>query len=208
MRLDAFADDGHRVLVEARRAALAAHHARIGCEHLLLGCLADARVRDLLVRHGADLDAVGAGLPRPAPDRELLAALGIEIDPDEVRARVRASLGGAAPPLHLQRRLGRPLQIVFDGEGRRLCFTGHARKVVEAAIWRAGGARRLGRRQLRPANATDILFGILCDGRERTCRLLVAGGLRVERLSAEIAAPAARGVAGEPEDGARGSSGR
>lgn len=181
MKLDAFDEGGRQVLVQARHAAREAHHSRIGSGHLLRACLdADGPSR-VLTRHGLDAGAVRRALPGAAPDRELLAAIGIDIDPDEVRERVRRSLGLEPSPPRLYRRRSRPLHIVFAGEGGRLLFSPGARKVLEVALWRSRGSCKPDWRvrQRRPATALDLLAGILADGRNPMCCLLVEHGLRI-----------------------------
>lgn len=181
MRLDAFDDGGRAVLVKAWEAARSAHHGRIGSGYLLRACLDVPELRILLARHGLDVDGARRALPAPAPDRELLAAIGLDIDPTEIRDRLRRRLGIEASVPVVYRRRSHPLQIVFAGDGRCLVASPGARKVLEVALWRSRGSRRPDwrLRQERPATSLDLLAGLLSDHRNPMVGLLADHGLRI-----------------------------
>ncbi|GII62609.1 hypothetical protein Skr01_26940 [Sphaerisporangium krabiense] len=128
-----------------------------------------------------DRDPLG---DRDARDRDLLAALGVDLD--EVRRRLRGLVALDDPALwRLHRARLRPLRVTLSGPPGDLVLTGRARKVIEVAAgrWREPG----------PVRGEDLLWGVLCDHTNPALRVLRAGGVDVRRLAAELnsARPAA-----------------
>ena len=181
MNLDAFDESGQAVLTQAWRVARSARHSRIGSGHLLRACLDSPVPSRLLTEHGLDVDSIRGALPGPAPDRDLLAAIGIDLAPAEIRDRIRRSLGIEPTPPILHRRRSRPLQLVIAGDGGPLPLTSGARKVLEVATWRARGSHQPDwtLRQRRPAASIDLLAGLLADRRNPMRDLLVEHGLHI-----------------------------
>ncbi|MET9342550.1 Clp protease N-terminal domain-containing protein [Nonomuraea sp. NPDC003804] len=100
--------------------------------------------------------------------RELLAAIGIDVD--EVRRRTRH---GADDPARW--RLGRsrvnPLRLTLSGPLGMLALEPHARKVIEVAMWKPG-----------PVTGERLLWGLLADGADGTAALLRRCGADVPAL--------------------------
>lgn len=155
----------------ANRASLELGHSWLGTEHLLLGLLAgpadDPAVRALASAGVSDEAVRAALLARPAdggPDgRELLAALGIDLD--AVRARMAAGFGpDAIDALYARRRRA----------GRRLargplCGIGMAPRAKRALEQ----ARRAAKADQRTrVTSADLLLGLLAVEDGRAVRLL------------------------------------
>ncbi|WP_084963119.1 Clp protease N-terminal domain-containing protein [Thermoactinospora rubra] len=113
--------------------------------------------------------------------RELLAALGIDLD--EVRRRARR---GADDPARwrLTRSRIRPLRVTLDGPLGRLPLTMHLRKAVEVALWRPG-----------PVTGERLLWGLLADWRNGAAARLKAAGVDLAALTAEAGIPGRRASA-------------
>ena len=96
-----FHRDARRVVEHARHEAAAAGQGQIGCEHLLLGLLAEPGLAaEALTAAGLDLPALRDQLPQsshgqPDPlDAQALASVGIDLD--QVRRAAEARFGPGA----------------------------------------------------------------------------------------------------------------
>ncbi|MDQ1394883.1 MAG: ATP-dependent Clp protease ATP-binding subunit ClpC, partial [Acidimicrobiaceae bacterium] len=137
-----FSSPSRRVVVEAEAEAKALGHQFIGTEHLVLGLLGPAG------------DGTRAG--------DILAGGGL--DPDEVRAAVRAVVGaGASAPI-----LG------------SVPFTARAKKVLEISLREtlAGGSQAI--------EPEHLLLGILREADGVGARLLVERGITLDVVRAQL----------------------
>jgi hypothetical protein len=168
--LDRFTPDARRTIVRAGALAAEAGRGTLSDAFLLLA-LAERRPVG-----AAPADIAAAVGAAPGRDRELLAALGIDLD--EVRRRVRRStaLDAGDPALWTLRRAPlRPLRVVLSGPGTAVVLDEGGRKTVEVALWAARRARRA------RAGVDDLLWGLLADGAGEAVRVL-------RRLDADLRA--------------------
>jgi ATP-dependent Clp protease ATP-binding subunit ClpA len=171
-----FHQDARRVVEHARHEAALAGQGQIGCEHLLLGLLAEPGLAaDALTAAGLDLPALRDRLPRPGQDQpdpldaEALASVGIDLD--QVRRAAEARFGPGA--------LGRagPAQARRPG---RMRFTADAKKTLELAVRAAVGRRDRG------ISGGHLLIGIIDQGHNGALGLLAATGADAATLRADM----------------------
>jgi ClpA/ClpB-like protein len=114
-------------------------------------------------------------------DRELLAALGIDLD--EVRRRVLDATSTRLddPSLwQLHRSHVRPLRITLSGPAAEIVLDESGRKVVEVAQW----ASRRGRRAL--IDREDLLWGLLADASSEPVHILRRANVDPRRLWTDL----------------------
>jgi hypothetical protein len=110
-------------------------------------------------------------------DRELLAALGIDLD--EVRRRVLGAtpMRPDDPSLwRLRRSRVRPLRVTLTGPAAEIRFDQGGRKAIEVARW----ASRRGHRTL--IDREDLLWGLLADASSESVRILRGCGVDLSLL--------------------------
>lgn len=173
--LDRFAPGARRTIVRAGMLAAEAGRGTLSDAHLL-AALAEHRP---IGAESADIRrAIGAA---PGRDRELLAALGIDLD--EVRRRVQESTATAPddPALWTLRRAPlRPLRVTLSGPGAGIVLDESGRKAVEVALWSARRAHRA------RAGRDDLLCGLLADGAGEAVRVLRSLGVDLRGLRADL----------------------
>jgi ATP-dependent Clp protease ATP-binding subunit ClpA len=171
-----FHRDARRVVEHARHEAALAGQGQIGCEHLLLGLLAEPGLAaGALTAAGLNLPALRDRLPRPSQeqpeplDAEALASVGIDLD--QVRRAAEARFGPGA--------LGRagPAQTRRQG---RMRFTTDAKKALELAVRAAVGRRD------REISGGHLLIGIIDQGHNGALDLLAGTGADAGTLRAEV----------------------
>jgi ATP-dependent Clp protease ATP-binding subunit ClpA len=171
-----FHQDARRVVERARHEAALAGQGQIGCEHLLLGLLAEPGLAAAaLTAAGLDLPALRDRLPRPSQaqpdplDAEALASVGIDLD--QVRRAAEARFGPGA--------LGRagPAQARRPG---RMRFSMDAKKALELAV-RAAVVRRH-----REITGAHLLIGIIDQGHNGALDLLAGTGADAATLRADL----------------------
>lgn len=175
--LDRFTPEARRTVVRAGALAADSDH----------GALTDAFLLLALAEH-RPIGAGPADVRRelgaaPGRDRELLAALGIDLD--EVRRRVRESTAMAPddPRLWTLRRAPlRPLRVTLTGPGVAVVLDESGRKAVEVALWAARRARRA------RADRDDLLWGLLADGSSEAVSVLRRLGVDLGALWAGLRA--------------------
>jgi ATP-dependent Clp protease ATP-binding subunit ClpA len=173
-----FTQDARAAVVRARHEAAAAGRSEIGCEHLLLGLLAEpGPAAAALTAAGVELTALRAALPRggqPKPDpldADALASVGIDLD--TVRRATDAAFGPGSLDRAGPRRARRP---------GRMRLTADAKKAMERAL---RATARLRHRQLSGAH---LLIGIIDQGDNGALRLLAASGVNADALRADLLA--------------------
>lgn len=186
--LERFAPSARRTVVRSGLLAMDAGHRVLGTDWLLLGLtevdgLAPALESFSVTPHAvrAEIDKRAGGARRP--DRELLAALGIDLD--EVRRRVSRTTSTRVddPELWLLRRSRvRPLRLVLSGPPGSLVLDGPSRKVMEVAVW----ARRRDHHRRPLVSAEDLLWGLLADGTNESVRILHRLGVDLRRLWSDL----------------------
>jgi hypothetical protein len=123
---------------------------------------------------------IGARAPL-RQDRELLAALGIDLD--EVRRRVLDATSTRLddPSLwRLRRSRVRPLRVTLSGPAAQIVLDESGRKAIEAAQW----ASRRGRRTL--IDREDLLWGLLADASSESVRILRRCNVDLRRLWTDL----------------------
>jgi ClpA/ClpB-like protein len=114
-------------------------------------------------------------------DRELLAALGIDLD--EVRRRVLDATSTRLddPSLwQLHRSRVRPLRITLSGPAAEIVLDESSRKVIEVAQW----ASRRGQRTL--IDREDLLWGLLADASSEPVHILRRANVDPRRLWTDL----------------------
>jgi ATP-dependent Clp protease ATP-binding subunit ClpA len=188
MMFERFSQDARQVVLDAETVARRLGHRYIGSEHLLLALVsADTSVATALRDMGLTPDAVErfivrvAGGPDGLPDRDALAAIGIDLD--EVRERAQATFGPHALRLpqtqRSRRRWGRRSGCDVPGSGH-IPFTPRAKKCLELSLREALALRH------RNIAAEHIALGVLRvnDGLAR--QVLDALGVSPDEVRAEI----------------------
>jgi hypothetical protein len=184
-----FTPGARRAVVQAGIGSLEAGRPRLDTDFLLLGLAEVPDAAPALEEHGVGPGIVRAEIHLPAGashrwgDRELLAALGIDLD----LVRRLASQGAAIRPddptlWRLYRSPARPLRVALAGPAGTLVLTGRGRKVVEVASWAA--ARAGGRRT--PITGEHLLWGLLADGSNESVRILRRLGVDLRALWRDI----------------------
>jgi hypothetical protein len=115
------------------------------------------------------------------PDRELLAALGIDLD--EVRRRVLDTTSTRLDDpsrWQLHRSRLRPLRMTLSGPAAEIALDESGRKVIEVAHW----ASRRGHRSL--IDREDLLWGLLADATSESVHILRQGNVDLRRLWTDL----------------------
>ncbi|MDR7276891.1 Clp protease N-terminal domain-containing protein [Catenuloplanes atrovinosus] len=172
--LDRFDDVARRAIVRAGLLAREAGRDRLDDETLLVALAASARVA---TRLGVPADAVRDACPGAAAgrDRELLAALGIDLD--EVRDRLPVRIDDPAR-WRLHRPIPLPLRVRLTGPGVSLVLTEPARKAVEVALNLRGYGT--------PVTEDGLLRGVLADRRTPSFRALRRLRIDLPRLATSV----------------------
>src|SRR5215472_6092678 len=159
-----FRQDARRAVMRAREEAAAAGLGEIGCEHLLLGLLAEpGPAAAAMAAEGLELSAVRSQLPRAeraepdALDAEALASVGIDLD--QVRRAAEATFGPGA--------LDRARRPRARRSGR-MRFTAEAKKALELTLRAAAELRQ------RELTGGHLLIGIIDQGDNGALDLLSA----------------------------------
>jgi ATP-dependent Clp protease ATP-binding subunit ClpA len=171
-----FRKDARRAVVRAHEEAAAAGQGEIGCEHLLLGLLAEpGPAAAAMTAGGLEVTALRSRLPQAdraepdALDAEALASVGIDLD--QVRRAAEATFGPGALDRARRARARRP---------GRMRFTAEAKKALELAL-RAAVARRH-----RELTGGHLLIGIIDQGRNGALDLLSAFAVSPAALRADV----------------------
>jgi hypothetical protein len=181
--LTTFAPPARRTVVRAGMLARDYGRDRLSTEFFLLA-LAEGQPLSKPVDMGITAAMIRAEINarRTArQDRELLAALGIDLD--EVRRR---ALGTATTRLddpsqwQLHRCRVRPLRVTLSGPAAEIVLDESGRKVIEVAQW----VSRRGRRTL--TDREDLLWGLLADASSESVRILRRGGVDLRRLWTDL----------------------
>ncbi|MGI5170748.1 Clp protease N-terminal domain-containing protein [Spirillospora sp. CA-253888] len=180
--LDGFAPDARRTIVRAGTLAAEAGHDALGTDLLLLA-LAERPPSGKGI--GVTSEAVRADIQvrtaSPRHDRELLAAIGIDLDEVRRRAYEATGLRPDDPSLwRLRRSRLRPLRVTLTGPAAELPLDRQGRKAVEVARW---AARRRRRTLVR---ADDLLWGLLANGSNASVGILRKHGVDLRRLWGEL----------------------
>jgi ATP-dependent Clp protease ATP-binding subunit ClpA len=161
-----FTHEARAVVVRAQEEARALGHSWIGCEHLLLGVLAQQQTPGAAVlgRFGVTTDnfraaiveMIGSGEQFSARDADALRTLGIDLD--EVRRRVEERFGTGAlddlPPCR-QRRLRWRRRPEGEPVPGHIPFTPRAKNALELALREALALKD------RHIGVEHVLLGIL-----------------------------------------------
>lgn len=174
-----FDKDARRAVVRAKHEAVRAGQDHVGCEHLLLGVIAEpGRAAQALTAAGLEITALRTHVPRgkasdPDPlDAEALASLGIDLD--SVRRATDAAFG--------------PGSLDRAGGGRRsrlrlalgMSLTAEARKALELAL-RATVAMKHS-----SISTGHLLTGIIDSGPNAGLDVLAATGVDAAALRADV----------------------
>jgi hypothetical protein len=114
-------------------------------------------------------------------DRELLAAIGIDLD--EVRRRILDATSTRLddPSLwRLHRSRVRPFRITLSGPAAEIVLDESGRKAIEVAQW----ASRRGQRTL--IDREDLLWGLLADASSESVYILRRGNVDLRRLWTDL----------------------
>jgi ATP-dependent Clp protease ATP-binding subunit ClpA len=175
MVFERFHQDARRVVVRARHEAAMAGHDQIGCEHLLLGLLAEpGPAAAAMTAAGLDLARLrdrlpGASRPEPDPlDADALASVGIDLD--QIRRAAEAAFGPGALD-----RAGRAAR-----KPGRMRFTADAKKALELALRAAVSLRH------REITGGHLLIGIVDQGDNGATSLLTASHADTAALRADV----------------------
>jgi ATP-dependent Clp protease ATP-binding subunit ClpA len=173
-----FSQDARRVVVRARHEAVRAGQGQIGCEHLLLGLLAEpGPAAAAMTAAGLELTALRARLsrgsrPEPDPlDADALASVGIDLD--AVRRAADAAFGPGA------------LDRAGPGRARgpgRMRVTAEAKKALALGLRTAAALRQ------REISGGHLLTGIIDQGDNGALDLLAASAVDAAGLRADVLA--------------------
>lgn len=182
--LTGFSPPARRVIVQAGRLATDAGRDALGTDCLLWALAEEPVLGGALHAQGVTPDAVRdeitAGGARPG-DRELLAALGIDLDEVRRRASGATAMDPDDPALwSLRRSPLRPLRVTLTGPAVRIRLDEGGRKAVEVALW----SGRRGRRAV--ADPEDLLWGLLADGSNASVRILHRLEVDLRRLWSDL----------------------
>ena len=186
-----FAKDTRRTVVRARHEALRAGADQVGCEHLLLGLLAEpGPATQALAAAGlaiselraqlpggpvARQDPLDAGPANPDPlDAEALAAVGIDLD--SVRRATDAAFGPGALDRARSGRRGRPRATPH------VSLSDDAKRSLELAL------RSTVRLQQSSISTGHLLIGMLDQADNAALDILTAAGVDLAAVRADVAA--------------------
>src|SRR5215472_7203277 len=171
-----FRQDARRAVARAREEAAAAGQGEIGCEHLLLGLLAEpGPAAAAMTAAGLELAALRSRLPQAgraepdALDADALASVGIDLD--QVRRAAEATFGPGA--LDRARR-------ARDRKPGRMRLTAEAKKALELALRAAVQLRH------RELTGGHLLIGIIDQGHNGALALLSAVAASPAALRADV----------------------
>lgn len=171
-----FHQDARRAVVRAREEAAAAGQGEIGCEHLLLGLLAEqGPAAAAMTAAGLELTGLRSRLPqagRAEPDTldaDALASVGIDLD--QVRRAAEATFGPGALDRARRARARRP---------GRMRLTAEAKKALELALHAAVELRH------RELTGGHLLIGIIDQGHNGALDLLSAFAASPAVLRADV----------------------
>lgn len=173
---EGFHQDARRVVRRAQDEAVRAGQGRIGCEHLLLGLLAEpGPAAAALAAAGLELATLRHRLPpgqlaEPDPlDADALAVVGIDLD--EVRRAAEATFGPGALDRAAPARARRPGLMPFTAE---------AKKSLELAV------RATQRLRHREITGGHLLIGVIDQGHNRALDLLAGSAVDAAGLRADV----------------------
>jgi hypothetical protein len=181
--LTRFAPPARRTVVRAGMLASDYGRGRLSTEFFLLA-LAEDQPLSKPVDLGITAALIRAEIKARTParqDRELLAALGIDLD--EIRRRVLYATSTRLddPSLwQLHRSRVRPLRVTLSGPAAEIVLDESGRKVIEVAQW----ASRRGRRTL--IDREDLLWGLLADASSESVHILRRGNVDLGRLWTDL----------------------
>jgi len=171
-----FRQDARRAVERAHEEAAAAGQGDIGCEHLLLGLLAEpGPAAAAMTAEGLELTVMRRQLPqteraeRDALDAEALASVGIDLD--QVRRAAEATFGPGALDRARRVRARRP---------GRMRFTAEAKKALQLALHAAVELRH------RELTGGHLLIGIIDQGHNGALDLLSAFAASPAALRADV----------------------
>ena len=176
-----FHQDARRAVVRAHHEVVRAGQDQIGCEHMLLGLLAEpGPAAAAMTAAGLELTALRARLPRGGGaeddplDADALASVGIDLD--AVRRATDTVFGPGALD-----RAGPAASGRARGQGR-IRFTAEAKKALELAL------RAAVRHRHRGISSGHVLIGIIDQGDNGALRMLAASGVDAAALRADVLA--------------------
>jgi ATP-dependent Clp protease ATP-binding subunit ClpA len=176
-----FHQDARRAVVRAHHEVVRAGQDQIGCEHLLLGLLAEpGPAAAALSAAGLELTALRAHLPRgsrPEPDpldADALASVGIDLD--AVRQAADAVFGPGALDRAGPATSGRARKL------GRIRITADAKKALELALRAAVSHRH------REISSGHLLIGIIDQGDNGALDMLAASTVDTAALRADVLA--------------------
>jgi ATP-dependent Clp protease ATP-binding subunit ClpA len=171
-----FGQDARRAVARAREEAAAAGQREIGCEHLLLGLIAEpGPAAAAMTAAGLELTALRSRLPQAdlaepdVLDADALALVGIDLD--QVRRAAEATFGPGALDRARGARARRP---------GRLRFATEAKKALELALRAAVELRH------RELTGGHLLIGIIDQGHNGALDLLSAFAASPAALRADV----------------------
>lgn len=171
-----FGQDARRAVVRAREEAAMAGQGDIGCEHLLLGLLAEpGPAAAAMSAAGLELSGLRSRLPHSdraepdALDADALASVGIDLD--QVRRAAEATFGPGALDRARHARARRP---------GRMRFTADAKKALELALHAAVELRH------RELTGGHLLIGIIDQGHNGALDLLSEFAASPAALRADV----------------------
>jgi hypothetical protein len=181
--LTRFAPPARRTIVRAGMLASDYGRDRLSTEFFLLAIAEDeplSRPVDLGMT-AAMIRAEIQARTTARQDRDLLAALGIDLD--EVRRRVGDATSTRVddPSLwQLHRSRVRPLRVTLTGPAAQIVLDESGRKVIEVAQ----GVSRRGHRNL--TDREDLLWGLLADAASESVHILRHGKVDLRRLWTDL----------------------
>lgn len=175
-----FSPPAREAVVRAALLASDAGRGVLGTDFLLLGLAEVGGLELALEPLGVTAAAVRAEISSRLGDRELLAAIGIDLDEVRRRAASATSTRLDDPGLwRMSRSRLQPLRVELLGPAHRLPLSGRGRKVIEVAMHYAR------RRHARVAGE-DLLIGLLADGSNESVRILHRLGIDGRRLWSDL----------------------
>jgi ATP-dependent Clp protease ATP-binding subunit ClpA len=171
-----FQRDARRAVRRAQDEAVRAGQGRIGCEHLLLGLLAEpGPAAAALTAAGLELSTLRSRVPRgdraePDPlDADALASVGIDLD--QVRRAAEATFGPGALDRAAPARARRPGLMPLTAE---------AKNSLELAV------RATQRLRHREITGGHLLIGMIDQGHNRALDLLAESAVAAAALRADV----------------------
>lgn len=181
--LTRFAPPARQTIIRAGMLARDYGRGRLSTEFFLLA-LAEDQPLSTPVDLGITAAMIRAEIKARTParqDRDLLAALGIDLD--EIRRRVLDATSmrlDDSSLWQLHRSRVRPLRVTLSGPSAEIVLDESGRKVIEVAQW----VSRRGCRTL--IDREDLLWGLLADGSSESVRILGRTGVNLGRLWTDL----------------------